>query len=79
MRGFPTLLVRSNDVKAGHGCNIEKISDEKLFYLRSRGMQRDDALLMMVQSYIETIFWKLENIQKEYHDELVEKILEEIR
>lgn len=79
VRGFPTLLVRSNDVKAGHGCNIEKISDEKLFYLRSRGMQRDDALLMMVQSYIESIFGKLENIQKEYHDDLVEKILEEIR
>jgi hypothetical protein len=42
-------------------------------------MQRDDALLMMVQSYIETIFWKLENTQKEYHDQLVEKILEEIK
>lgn len=79
VRGFPTLLVRSNDVKAWHGCNIEKISDEKLFYLRSRGMQREDALLMMVQSYIETIFSDLENTQKEYHDEIVEKILEEIR
>lgn len=79
VRGFPTLLVRSNDVKAGHGCNIEKISDEKLFYLRSRGLQRDDALLMMVQSYIETIFGKLESVEKEFHDELVEKILEEIR
>lgn len=79
VRGFPTLLVRSNDVKAGHGCNIEKISDEKLFYLRSRGMQRDDALLMMVQSYIETIFGRLEKTQKEYHDQLVEQILEEIR
>lgn len=79
VRGFPTLLVRSNDVKAGHGCNIEKISDEKLFYLRSRWMKREDALLMMVQSYIETIFGKLENTKKEYHDELVEQILEEIR
>ena len=42
-------------------------------------MQRDDALLMMVQSYIETIFGTLEKTQKEYHDQLVEQILEEIR
>jgi hypothetical protein len=42
-------------------------------------MKREDALLMMVQSYIETIFGKLENTKKEYHDELVEQILEEIR
>jgi hypothetical protein len=34
---------------------------------------------MMVQSYIETIFGKLESVEKEFHDELVEKILEEIR
>ncbi|MGB2111461.1 MAG: SufD family Fe-S cluster assembly protein [Patescibacteria group bacterium] len=56
MRGFPTLLVRSNDVQAGHGCNIEKISDEKLFYLRSRGVDKQNALTMMVIAYIETIF-----------------------
>ncbi|MBT3727553.1 hypothetical protein HOG21_08115 [bacterium] len=33
---MPTLLVRSDDVKASHSCKMERISDEKLFYLRSR-------------------------------------------
>jgi Fe-S cluster assembly scaffold protein SufB len=36
IRGIPTLLVASSDVKANHSCAIEKISDSKIFYLRSR-------------------------------------------
>jgi Fe-S cluster assembly scaffold protein SufB len=78
VRGFPTLLVRSDDVKAGHGCNIEKISDEKLFYMRSRWIWKENALMMIVSSYIETIFADLEKIDEEFHNQLVDKILQEI-
>jgi Fe-S cluster assembly scaffold protein SufB len=78
VRGFPTLLVRSDDVKAGHWCNIEKISDEKLFYMRSRGIGKENALTMIVSSYVETIFADLEKINEEFHNQLVDKILQEI-
>lgn len=78
VRGFPTLLVRSNDVQAGHGCNIEKISDEKLFYLRSRGVEKQNALSMMVSAYIESVFWELQTYDKDFHDELVSKIINNI-
>lgn len=56
MRGLPTLLVHSNDVKASHACNMERISDDKLFYLRSRGLPREDATVLMLESYIAKIF-----------------------
>lgn len=56
VRGLPTLLVHSDDVKAGHACNMEKISDDKLFYLRSRGLPREDAAVLMLESYIAKIF-----------------------
>ncbi|MCP4524060.1 MAG: SufD family Fe-S cluster assembly protein [Candidatus Gracilibacteria bacterium] len=79
IRGFPTLLVRSNDVQAGHSCKIEKISDEKLFYLRSRGMKKEDALYMMLVSYIESIFGKLEKYEKDFHDLLITEIMKKIR
>lgn len=78
VRGFPTLLVRSNDVKAGHGCNIEKISDEKLFYLRSRGINKNDSVTMMIQSYVETIFSNLESVDNQFHNNLIEEIIEKI-
>jgi hypothetical protein len=59
VRWLPTLLVHSNDVKASHACNMERISDDKLFYLRSRGLPREDAAVLMLESYIAKIFWGL--------------------
>lgn len=36
IRSIPGLLIRSNDVQAGHSARVEKMSDEKLFYLLGR-------------------------------------------
>ena len=79
VRGLPTLLVHSNDVKASHACNMEKISDEKLFYLRSRGLPKQDATLLMLESYIYKIFWGLEEYNEALYKELQAKVLEKIR
>jgi len=35
---------------------MERISDDKLFYLRSRGLPREDATVLMLESYIAKIF-----------------------
>ena len=79
IRWIPTLLVRSNDVQASHACNIEKISDEKLFYLRSRGIEKSDATSMMIVSYIEKIFWGLKDIDGELYERVVSEILRKIQ
>ena len=79
IRWIPTLLVRSNDVSASHACNIEKISDDKLFYLRSRGIEKSDATSMMILSYIEKIFWELKDIDEELYERVISEILEKIQ
>jgi len=79
VRGLPTLLVHSNDVKASHACNMERISDDKLFYLRSRGLPKDDATVLMLQSYIAKIFEKLWEYDEEMYDNLQSQILESIK
>lgn len=79
IRGIPTLLVRSNDVSASHACNIEKISDEKLFYLRSRGIEKSDATSMMIVSYIEKIFWDLKDIDEDLYERVTSEILGKIQ
>ena len=33
-----------------------KISDDKLFYLRARGLPKEDATVLMLESYIAKIF-----------------------
>ncbi len=73
VRGIPTLLVRSNDVKAAHGCNIERISDDKLFYMRSRGIPRDDSLKLIIGSYFERVFSELRGKKPEFTEEIFSK------
>lgn len=79
VRGLPTLLVHSNDVKASHACNMQRIPDEKLFYLRSRGLPKEDATVLMLESYIAKIFWGLEVENEELYIQIKTDILSRIQ
>lgn len=76
---IPTLLVKSNDVKASHACKMERISDEKLFYLRSRWIWKENALSIMIEAKIKSIFSCISMLDKDFYEELVEKILLKIK
>jgi len=79
VKWIPTLLVRSNDVKASHACRIERISDEKLFYLRSRWIWRYNALYMMIESYISSMFMCISMMDEKFYTELFENIIKKIK
>lgn len=78
IKALPTLLVSSNNVKASHACKIERISDEKFFYLRSRWVWRQNALSMMMEAKVLDLFSCLTMMDKEFFDELLENILKKI-
>lgn len=44
--------MHSDDVEAGHAARIERVSDEKLYYLRSHGISKDDATVMTIESSV---------------------------
>lgn len=79
VRGIPTLKVHSNDVKAAHACNMQRIPDETLYYLRSRGLPKEDATVLLLQSYIAKIFGKIRENDEEQYNLLEEKILSKLR
>mgnify|MGYP000296456146 CR=1 FL=1 len=72
IRGIPSLLVHSDDVEAGHAARIERVSDEKLYYLRSRGIPKDDATVMMIRSSISTLF---DGLSENYQLEILQKVI----
>ena len=72
--GIPTLYVATNDVEASHSCKMEKISDEKLFYLRSRWIKKNNALQMMIEGYIFDLFKCLNMIEWDFYEKLILKI-----
>lgn len=48
----PILLIDENDVEANHSAFIGKFNDYELFYLMSRGINREAALNLLVKGFL---------------------------
>jgi Fe-S cluster assembly protein SufD len=44
----PQLEIYADDVKCSHGATVGQLDEDALFYLRSRGIDRDEARLMLM-------------------------------
>jgi Fe-S cluster assembly protein SufD len=51
----PALEIAANDVKAFHGATVGSVDDEQLFYARSRGIGRAEALRMIALGFFEPV------------------------
>ncbi len=56
---IPALEIEANDVKAGHSASTTKISEEQLFYCRSRGLQEKNAEKIIVLGFLQRAFTQL--------------------
>lgn len=51
---YPSIDVRENrDVSVAHEARVGKVSDEVIYYLMSRGIRRHDALLLVVNGFLQ--------------------------
>jgi len=44
----PQLEIYADDVKCSHGATVGRLDDDALFYMQSRGINKRDALLMLM-------------------------------
>ena len=49
----PELRIFADDVKCSHGSTIGPVDESALFYLRSRGVNKNEAMKMIISSFIE--------------------------
>ncbi len=56
---YPYIEVDEDRVSIGHEATVSKVSEEQLFYLRSRGLSENDATMMIVNGFIEPIVKEL--------------------
>jgi Fe-S cluster assembly protein SufB len=56
---YPYMEIEENRVTIGHEATVSKIGDEQLFYLQSRGINKDEAAAMIVSGFIEPIVKEL--------------------
>jgi Fe-S cluster assembly protein SufB len=52
---YPTIRIDENDADVGHEATVSKIGDEQLFYLKSRGLNEEEASKMIVNGFIEPV------------------------
>ncbi|BCS35931.1 Fe-S cluster assembly protein SufD [Luteitalea sp. TBR-22] len=51
----PQLEIFADDVKCTHGATVGQLSEESLFYLRARGIGKDDARALLIHAFAEDI------------------------
>ena len=52
---YPYMKIKESDVEVQHEATVEKIGEEKLFYLTSRGIKKEAAEGLLVNGFIEPV------------------------
>lgn len=66
----PQLEIFADDVKCSHGSTIGQLDEEAMFYLRARGLGKEDAQSLLVNAFAFDVTEKL-------HDEEIKMMLNE--
>lgn len=68
---LPKLEIATDDVKCSHGASVSSLDDSQLFYLQSRGINKESAEKMLIEAFTQPVLQHLpkhlisESIQKE--------------
>jgi Fe-S cluster assembly protein SufD len=76
----PTLEIHNDDVKCNHGSTIGQLSEEALFYLRSRGISEEEARGLLVFAFASEIVdrMKLEPVRERVRRALFQQMPERL-
>lgn len=55
----PQLEIFADDVKCSHGCTVGQLDEEALFYLQSRGINRETATSMLLDGFASDVLEKI--------------------
>ena len=57
----PELEIYADDVKCSHGATTGELDEQMLFYLRSRGLNKEEAKKLLIEGFINELFDGIEN------------------
>jgi Fe-S cluster assembly protein SufD len=71
----PQLEIFADDVRCSHGATIGQLDEEALFYLRSRGLTREQATGILQMAFLQEVtqFIQDESIRLFFEDKITEK------
>ena len=57
----PELEIFADDVKCSHGAASGELDEEQLFYMQSRGIDREEARQLLIDAYLDEVISRLQN------------------
>lgn len=70
LSSLPNLFIDSNDVQVSHSSKTHRIEENKLFYLKSRGLSTHSSIQLMTQSYFKKTFSCIEMIDHHLYEKI---------
>lgn len=70
----PELEIENNDVRCSHAASVGQMDQNEVFYLQSRGIDRDSAERLIVKGFLEEVLGK---VGRKDVEGMVEHLLEE--
>ncbi|MGH2906482.1 MAG: SufB/SufD family protein, partial [Solirubrobacterales bacterium] len=58
---IPSLIVKTDDVSASHGGTVGEVDEDQVFYMRTRGINREDAIRILVEGFFEPVITLFED------------------
>ncbi|MBI3962124.1 MAG: SufD family Fe-S cluster assembly protein, partial [Deinococcus sp.] len=76
---FPKLEIEADDVRCTHGATVGQVDEEELFYLMTRGLDRQKAERLIIYGFFEQVLQRvpLEQVQRELRAAIERKLLGE--
>lgn len=68
----PVLKIDENDIEASHAAVVGKVNDDHIFYLTSRGLNVDEAKLLITLGYLKPILKGFDDITATEINKLIE-------
>ncbi len=56
---IPELEILNHDVRCSHGAAVAPVDEDAVFFLRSRGLSREEARAMLVEGFVEPVVARL--------------------
>jgi len=73
---IPGLEIEANDVRCTHGATAGRVDEDMIFYLRARGIAREEAIRLIVEGFFANVYDRitLERVQETLREAVAAKL-----
>ena len=74
----PILLIDENEVQAGHAASISRVDQEQLYYLMSRGIDKNQAEKLIIHGFLGLVLSEISinTVRQELIDTIERKLVQ---